>query len=68
MTMAKKAAKIVYNCEECKHSYDLHEKGANGKPFLCRCKVNPVRSRFLKRDGCIQFAKSLLTIWQREKT
>lgn len=54
--MAKKK-KLEIHCVECVHSYDLHEIGANGKPFLCRCKVNPERSRFLTRDGCTKFKK-----------
>lgn len=43
------------NCIECVYSYDLHEIGADGRPFLCRCSNTSnenKRSRFLKKDGC----------------
>lgn len=53
--MAKKTA--LPNCVECMYHYDLHEIGANGKPFLCRCKKRPERSRFLTKDGCTDFKK-----------
>lgn len=29
-------AKIKPDCEQCRHHHDLHEKGADGKPFLSR--------------------------------
>lgn len=37
--MAKKKVieKTQYHCRDCAHSYDWHEIGANGKPFMCRC-------------------------------
>lgn len=54
--MAKKVAKEQpkYHCVDCKHSYDPHEIGANGKPFLCRCQFFKY-SRFLYRDYCNNF-------------
>nr|UWI11222.1 MAG: hypothetical protein [Bacteriophage sp.]DAQ21899.1 MAG TPA: hypothetical protein [Caudoviricetes sp.] len=55
--MAKK--KLDIHCEECVYSYEPHEIGANGKPFLCRCKLHQERSRFLTRDGCGQFKRRL---------
>lgn len=35
----RKAAKQEpqYTCGDCAHSYDYHEIGWDGKPFLCRC-------------------------------
>ena len=53
--MAKKI--VLPNCEECVHHYDLHEIGANGKPFLCRCRKHTQRSRFITKDGCNDFKK-----------
>ncbi len=55
--MAKK--KLDIHCKECIYSYEPHEIGANGKPFLCRCKLHKERSRFLTRDGCGQFKRRL---------
>lgn len=55
--MAKKI--VLPNCIECEHHYDLHEIGANGKPFLCRCKKHPQRSRFITKDGCNDFKKQI---------
>jgi len=54
--MAKKI--VLPNCEECVHHYDLHEIGANGKPFLCRCRKHTQRSRFITKDGCNDFKKA----------
>lgn len=34
----KKPNQIRRHCYECAESYDWHEKGADGKPFLCRCR------------------------------
>ena len=55
--MAKKIQKLVFDCKDCKHAYDWHEKGANGLPFLCRCEIHTNRSRFLTRDGCSDFKR-----------
>ncbi len=33
-------------CGECALSYDLHCTGADGKPFLCRCKHRKEGGRF----------------------
>ncbi|MBR4886842.1 MAG: hypothetical protein IKU16_09525 [Muribaculaceae bacterium] len=55
-TQAKKQNNTV-DCKDCKHAYDWHEKGADGLPFLCRCRLHTKRSRFLTRDGCEQFDK-----------
>lgn len=32
-----KQEKPQYTCRECANSYDWHERGWDGKPFLCRC-------------------------------
>lgn len=29
--------KDFHCCQDCGKSYDYHEIGADGKPFLCRC-------------------------------
>lgn len=31
------AAAVQYTCRDCANSYDFHERGWDGKPFLCRC-------------------------------
>lgn len=43
------------DCINCVHHYDLHEIGADGKPFLCKCKIHTERSRFLTKDGCREY-------------
>jgi len=43
------------DCIKCIHHYGLHEIGANGKPFLCKCKIHKERSRFLTKDGCREY-------------
>lgn len=48
-------AKVKPDCEQCRHHHDLHEKGADGKPFLCRCRLHNDRSHFLTKDGCEDF-------------
>lgn len=50
----KKQDDIPYNCIDCVHSYDYHEMGARGVPFLCRC-PHFKSSRFLYRDKCSKF-------------
>lgn len=57
MPMAKKA--VLPNCNECMHHHSLHEIGANGKPFLCKCWKHPERSRFITKDGCNDFKKQM---------
>lgn len=57
--MAKKVQKQNTEklfCRDCKHSYDYHEKGADGKPFLCRCPYFHY-SKFLYMDNCQNFEK-----------
>jgi hypothetical protein len=54
--MAKKRI-LLPDCVECIYHYDLHEIGANGKPFMCRCKKHPQRTHFLTRNGCKDFTK-----------
>lgn len=49
-----KKAPITYRCRDCKHSYECHEIGADGKPFLCRCPFHKW-SKFLNRDYCKEF-------------
>ena len=46
-----------YHCRDCAHSYDWHEIGANGKPFLCRCPyyTDGVYCRFLSDPQCEHF-------------
>lgn len=44
-------------CADCAHSYDWHERGWNGKPFLCRCKfyTDGRFCRFLNEPQCKHF-------------
>ncbi len=56
--MGKKIkGKEVRTCAECANSYDWHEFGADGKPFLCRCKFykSGKYSTFLKGPMCKNF-------------
>lgn len=48
-----------YKCRHCKHSYDWHEIGANGKPFMCRCPFYKEGKfcRFLSDPQCEHFLK-----------
>lgn len=55
--MSKKIIDPKPNCGECKHHYDRHEIGANGQPFMCRCRLHPERIYFLTRNGCKDFIK-----------
>lgn len=48
----------IYHCIDCAHSFDYHEKGADGKPFLCRCQFHQF-SKFLKTDYCNHFKKKI---------
>lgn len=52
----RKAAKQEpqYTCGDCAHSYDYHEIGWDGKPFLCRCPfyTDGKYCRFLKEPQC----------------
>lgn len=47
-----------YKCCHCKHSYDWHEIGANGKPFMCRCPFYKEGKfcRFLSDPQCEHFS------------
>lgn len=53
----KNAALQTHTCRECIHSYDWHETGADGLPFLCRCKHYKEGrfSRFLNDRQCEKF-------------
>jgi len=44
-------------CRDCKHSYDWHEKGWDGKPFMCRCQyyTDGKFCRFLNDPQCENF-------------
>ncbi|TYK34348.1 hypothetical protein FNJ59_07460 [Bacteroides pyogenes] len=59
--MAKRVIKakgvIKYRCIDCEHSYDWHEIGANGKPFMCRCPyyTDGKYCRFLNDPQCEHF-------------
>ena len=46
-------------CGECIWSYDFHEIGADGKPFLCRCPfyTNGQFCRFIDEKQCEQHFK-----------
>lgn len=44
----------MHRCKDCKHSFDYHETGANGKPFLCRCKFSKW-DIFLNDPACKNF-------------
>lgn len=52
-----KIAESKYHCHDCAHSYDWHEIGANGKPFMCRCPyyTNGKYCRFLNDSQCEHF-------------
>ena len=49
--------KPKYHCCDCEHSYDWHEIGANGKPFMCRCPYykDGKYCRFLSGPQCEHF-------------
>lgn len=49
-----KKEEVLY-CKDCTHSYDPHEIGFDGKPFLCRCRIHTKRSWFLNRSTCSHF-------------
>lgn len=46
-----------YTCRDCAHSYDWHEIGFDGKPFMCRCQYYTAGKycRFLKDQQCEHF-------------
>ena len=48
-----------YRCRDCAHSYDWHEIGANGQPFMCRCKYYTEGKfcKFLSDHQCAHFLK-----------
>ncbi len=50
----KPVAKPTHKCGECRHAYDFHEIGANGKPFLCRCPYwkDGKFCRFIEEKAC----------------
>lgn len=41
-------------CKDCKHSYDWHNKGADGSLILCRCPYHKW-CKFLSSDYCENF-------------
>lgn len=43
-------------CRDCENSYNFHEIGANGKPFMCRCKIDKYL-KMLNHDFCENFKK-----------
>lgn len=55
----KAAAKACpkHTCGECANSYDWHEIGADGKPFMCRCPhyTGGRFCRFLSDPQCDKF-------------
>lgn len=63
--MAKKSSRKQaayqpqYTCRNCTFSYDWHEKGADGKPFMCRCAYHTggKYSKFLSDKQCEHFEK-----------
>ena len=52
--VAPKREKPQYTCADCANSYDYHERGWDGKPFLCRCPfyTGGKFSRFLSDPQC----------------
>lgn len=56
----KKTLSVHKRCADCSESYDWHEKGADGKPFLCRCRFRKDGGRysiFLDDYECDKFKK-----------
>jgi hypothetical protein len=53
----KKVEKAQYQCRHCTYSYDWHEIGADGKPFMCRCPyyTDGKYCRFLSDPQCEHF-------------
>lgn len=56
---AQGAATPQYTCRDCTFSYDWHEIGANGKPFMCRCAyyTDGKYCKFLSGKQCEHFEK-----------
>lgn len=56
---AQEAEKLKYTCRDCSNSYDWHEIGANGHPFMCRCKhyTEGKYCKFLSDKQCEHFIK-----------
>lgn len=50
---------LKYTCRDCAKSYDWHEIGANGKPFMCRCQhhADGKYCKFLSDKQCEHFIK-----------
>lgn len=48
-----------YTCRNCTFSYDWHDKGANGEPFMCRCDYHTggKYSKLLSDKPCEHFEK-----------
>lgn len=43
-------------CGKCVHSYDPHEIGADGKPFMVRCQFLQF-CRFIDEEACERFSE-----------
>lgn len=49
-----------YQCRHCANSYDWHEIGYDGNPFLCRCPYKQQGGKFcifLKDPACAEHFK-----------
>lgn len=57
----QEAAKALHTCRECTSSYDWHEKGADGRPFMCRCAYHKGGkfSKFLSDPQCEHFNRRM---------
>lgn len=56
----KPAEQDELRCRDCAHSYDWHEIGANGAPFLARCPYRWEGGKwciFLSDRACENFKK-----------
>lgn len=50
------------HCSDCSESYDWHEIGADGKPYLCRCKFKKEGGKysiFLDDKECENFKQRI---------
>jgi hypothetical protein len=45
MSKAKEKSELR-RCGECAHAYDFHERGADGKLYLCRCEYRKERGKY----------------------
>ena len=44
-------------CGTCVHACDPHEVGADGRYFLCKCRIHKPWSRFVESDTCADYEK-----------